>query len=208
MTPPPAGSLCGIWVDRGGTVHLSHSTSAGGRAESEENLQPFAWVAEQPAEAPAGIHYEKLAGEGVFTWLARAEGLDAFDALVKGSRGRFACDVVKPLESQHLLRTRSRLFAEVAFGQLRRCQLDIETASSDGEFSDADKPQDRVLAIGDSVRTDLKGAHAFGIDCLFITAGIHAEELGGRERPDPAALQKIFAAAGELPKAVMPRLVW
>jgi HAD superfamily hydrolase (TIGR01459 family) len=66
----------------------------------------------------------------------------------------------------------------------------------------------RVLAIGDSVRTDLKGAHAFGIDCVFITAGSHAEEFGGREKPDPAALTKIFAAAGELPKAVMRRLVW
>lgn len=66
----------------------------------------------------------------------------------------------------------------------------------------------RILAIGDSVRTDLKGAHAFGIECLFITAGIHAEEFGGREKPDPAALTKIFAAAGELPKAVMQRLVW
>ncbi len=39
----------------------------------------------------------------------------------------------------------------------------------------------RVLAIGDSVRTDLKGARTMGIDCLFITSGIHAEELGGRE---------------------------
>src|SRR6195952_2033303 len=27
----------------------------------------------------------------------------------------------------------------------------------------------KVLAIGDSVRTDLKGAQAFGIDCLFVT---------------------------------------
>src|SRR6266516_5145815 len=27
----------------------------------------------------------------------------------------------------------------------------------------------RVLAIGDSVRTDLAGAHGFGIDCLFVT---------------------------------------
>jgi HAD superfamily hydrolase (TIGR01459 family) len=66
----------------------------------------------------------------------------------------------------------------------------------------------RVLAIGDSVRTDLAGAHAFGIDCLFITAGIHAEELGARDKPDPAALTKIFAAAGKLPKAVMRRLAW
>jgi ribonucleotide monophosphatase NagD (HAD superfamily) len=64
------------------------------------------------------------------------------------------------------------------------------------------------LAIGDSVRTDLKGAAAFGIDCLFVTAGIHAEELGGRDRPNAAALGDIFAAAGLAPKAVMQRLVW
>jgi HAD superfamily hydrolase (TIGR01459 family) len=66
----------------------------------------------------------------------------------------------------------------------------------------------RLLAIGDSVRTDLKGAAAFGIDCLFVTAGIHAEELGGRERPSAAALDDIFAAAGLAPKAVTQRLVW
>jgi HAD superfamily hydrolase (TIGR01459 family) len=67
---------------------------------------------------------------------------------------------------------------------------------------------DRVLAIGDSVRTDLKGAAAFGIDCLFVTAGIHAEELGGRDTPDVSALSAIFAAAGIAPKAVMHRLTW
>jgi HAD superfamily hydrolase (TIGR01459 family) len=66
----------------------------------------------------------------------------------------------------------------------------------------------RVLAIGDSVRTDLKGAAGFGIDCLFVTAGIHAEELGKRENPDAGALGTIFAQAGVQPKAVMRRLVW
>ena len=66
----------------------------------------------------------------------------------------------------------------------------------------------RVLAIGDSVRTDLKGAAEFGIDCLFVTAGIHAEELGAREDPDAGALGNIFAQAGVQPKAVMRRLVW
>ncbi len=69
-------------------------------------------------------------------------------------------------------------------------------------------PLARVLAIGDSVRTDLAGANGFGIDCLFVTAGIHAEELGGRENPDAALLEKIFAGAKTLPKAVMRRLVW
>lgn len=69
-------------------------------------------------------------------------------------------------------------------------------------------PLSRVLAIGDSVRTDLAGATAFGIDCLFVTAGIHAEELGARDDPDPTALNRIFAAAGIAPKAVMRRLMW
>jgi HAD superfamily hydrolase (TIGR01459 family) len=69
-------------------------------------------------------------------------------------------------------------------------------------------PSDRILAIGDSVRTDLAGAAALGIDGIFVTAGIHAEELGGRDEPDPALLEQIFAAAGVRPRAVMRRLAW
>jgi HAD superfamily hydrolase (TIGR01459 family) len=67
---------------------------------------------------------------------------------------------------------------------------------------------DRTLAIGDSVRTDLKGAATLGVDCLFVTAGIHAEELGARDQPDAGALGAIFAAAGATPKAVMRQLAW
>jgi HAD superfamily hydrolase (TIGR01459 family) len=69
-------------------------------------------------------------------------------------------------------------------------------------------PLRRVLAIGDSVRTDLKGAAAFGIDSVFVTSGIHAEDYGGRDTPDLAALNSVFAAAGVAPKAVMRGLVW
>ena len=66
----------------------------------------------------------------------------------------------------------------------------------------------RVLAVGDSVRTDLKGAHAMGLDFLFVTSGIHAEELGSREEPDHAALSETFAAGGGMPKAVIQELRW
>jgi HAD superfamily hydrolase (TIGR01459 family) len=68
-------------------------------------------------------------------------------------------------------------------------------------------PRARVLAIGDSVRTDLAGAAAFGVDCLFVISGLHAGEVGSRETPDPAGLSALFAA-GAAPKAVIPRLVW
>jgi HAD superfamily hydrolase (TIGR01459 family) len=71
-----------------------------------------------------------------------------------------------------------------------------------------DTTHDRVLAIGDSVRTDLKGSAAFGIDCLFVTAGIHAEELGGRHSPDATALSAMFKDAQVAPKFVMQQLVW
>jgi HAD superfamily hydrolase (TIGR01459 family) len=67
---------------------------------------------------------------------------------------------------------------------------------------------DRVLAIGDSVRTDLTGAAELGVDCLFCTAGIHAEELGHRHDPDLNALAEMFAEARVAPKAVTRQLVW
>ncbi len=66
----------------------------------------------------------------------------------------------------------------------------------------------RTLAIGDSLRTDITGARALGIDGLFVSGGIHAEELGARERPSIDALSGAFAAAGVTPQAVTPRLVW
>jgi HAD superfamily hydrolase (TIGR01459 family) len=69
-------------------------------------------------------------------------------------------------------------------------------------------PLARVLAIGDSVRTDLAGAASFGMDFLFVISGLHAGEIGSRETPDPTGLSAMFAAAGAVPKAVIPRLVW
>ncbi len=70
-------------------------------------------------------------------------------------------------------------------------------------------PPARVLAIGDSVRTDLTGAASFGIDCLFVTAGIHADEFGERDSPDPKAVARMFEHAGVVaPKAVTRKLKW
>jgi HAD superfamily hydrolase (TIGR01459 family) len=59
----------------------------------------------------------------------------------------------------------------------------------------------RVLAVGDSLRTDIAGAAAAGIDSLWIVGGIHAEELHG----DPAVTA---AAAGLSPHAMMQKLIW
>lgn len=63
----------------------------------------------------------------------------------------------------------------------------------------------KVLAIGDSVRTDLTGAREFGIDCLFVTRGIHSEEFEGLDQLDPKSVLELF---GHPPKALMRELKW
>ena len=62
--------------------------------------------------------------------------------------------------------------------------------------------------IGDSVRTDFTGAASYGIDCLFVTAGIHAAEFGGRDDPDPDAVERMLMAAGGKPRAIARKLKW
>jgi DNA polymerase elongation subunit (family B) len=142
-------SLCGVWVDEVGNVHVCRATADGGRVTRSERLRPFAWLNEAvTAAATEGVTIEALSGPGPFNRLAHAETLEAFESFVKTAKEGGSVDAVKPLESQFLLQQRERLFRDLSFGQLRRCQLDIETASSDGEFSDAAKAGDRVLAIG------------------------------------------------------------
>ena len=68
-----------------------------------------------------------------------------------------------------------------------------------------DTPLNQVLAIGDSVRTDLAGAHAFGLDLLFLTRGIHSEEFAGIDQLDPASVKELF---GHPPLALMRDLKW
>jgi len=65
--------------------------------------------------------------------------------------------------------------------------------------------RNRVLAIGDSVRTDLAGAHSFGVDCLFVTRGIHSEEFEGIDQLDPTSVKELF---GHPPRAMIRELRW
>lgn len=66
----------------------------------------------------------------------------------------------------------------------------------------------RVLAIGDSVRTDLEGANAFGIPCLFVISLIHAADFGGHDDLDEGRLAHLFSQASKPPIAVTKRLSW
>ena len=144
------GSLCGVWVDETGRVHTSVVTADGGREVRVESFRPFAWLNDTPPEANLhGLALEKLAGPGPFDRLVHAENLGIFETFTKEAKQTsIGIDAIRPLESQFLLLHRQRLYRDLSFGHLRRCQLDIETASADGGFPDAARPGDRVLAIG------------------------------------------------------------
>ena len=58
-----------------------------------------------------------------------------------------------------------------------------------------DVPDDRILAVGDGIATDIAGAVGEGLDALFVTGGLAAAETGTTDRPDPARLAAYLAAA-------------
>jgi len=66
----------------------------------------------------------------------------------------------------------------------------------------------KILAIGDSIRTDAIGAANAGLDLLFITGSIHAHELDAFGSPDPEAIRALVAPSGAQLKGFMPRLAW
>jgi HAD superfamily hydrolase (TIGR01459 family) len=68
----------------------------------------------------------------------------------------------------------------------------------------------RLLAVGDSLRTDIAGAAAAGIDSLLVAGGIHAEEFGmlGGEEPDLDRVAATLRAGCYHPAAVTRRFSW
>jgi HAD superfamily hydrolase (TIGR01450 family) len=67
-------------------------------------------------------------------------------------------------------------------------------------------PAAEVLAIGDGILTDVKGAAMYGIDVLYVSAGIHARDYGDPENPDTEMLGAFLGRHGHRPVAYIPKL--
>lgn len=70
--------------------------------------------------------------------------------------------------------------------------------------------RNRVLAVGDALHTDVKGANGAGLRAVFVTQGIHAAELGIRpgDEADPDTLRQVVARHGERPMAAIATFRW
>lgn len=66
--------------------------------------------------------------------------------------------------------------------------------------------RDRVLALGDGLTTDVKGAMDNGFDLLFVSNGIHAREYGEPGAPDAQRMEDFLRDFGADPVATMIRL--
>ena len=63
-----------------------------------------------------------------------------------------------------------------------------------------------VLAIGDGMLTDVKGAADYGFDILYISGGIHARDYGTAHEADPEQLADFLSKHGRDPIGTMHRL--
>ena len=66
----------------------------------------------------------------------------------------------------------------------------------------------RLLAIGDSLRTDIAGAAGAGIDSLFIAGGIHGAEFAADGALDVQRIEAALEEIGLRPIAAAARFVW
>ncbi len=69
---------------------------------------------------------------------------------------------------------------------------------------------ERILAVGDSVRTDVVGAQAMGLQAVFVVSGIHKEKLMSAETGavDKDRLAALYRAEDGMPLAALPDFRW
>jgi HAD superfamily hydrolase (TIGR01459 family) len=66
----------------------------------------------------------------------------------------------------------------------------------------------RILAVGDGLPTDIRGAVENGVPVLFVTGGIHAADFGPHGDPDGERVAARLHAEGLTAVAYIPTLTW
>ncbi|KFC66725.1 putative hydrolase haloacid dehalogenase-like family protein [Bosea sp. LC85] len=91
-------------------------------------------------------------------------------------------------------------------GKPHRPAYDLALAAAREARGGREIEADKVLVIGDAVRTDLAGARMMGFDSLFVAGGIHREETILDGEVDPAGVTRVLAGQPAVPVAAMAAL--
>lgn len=84
-----------------------------------------------------------------------------------------------------------------------------ETAHAKAEaLRNRNVSREKILVIGNSLRTDMKGAENFGCDALFIASGIHRHETMDDISLSPKRLKELFVPGSPPAIGAMAELAW
>ena len=150
---PESGSgrpLCGLWISPEGQACLALDCGEGPREAQTVAFSPFVWALERAVDdLIVGADVSILSGNAPYNRLVKFEDIEDYREFIKQKGRSNSIDWIRNLEQQYLLSRKERMYAGFAFSDLRRMQLDIETAcSEEGGFSDPKRPEDRIIAIG------------------------------------------------------------
>src|SRR5262249_51023277 len=65
-----------------------------------------------------------------------------------------------------------------------------------------------LLAIGDGIDTDIKGAYERGIDAIYVASRVHIKDAAGPGAIGQEALERLFAGRPFRPRGALLRLAW
>jgi DNA polymerase, archaea type len=146
--------------EREGEAAMRVFARQGGQTSSfVQDFTPFMLLADpRPLKSWTGKYdIEQLAGEGFYTYLVRFQSWSEQEkakAHLQKASGRPPSALNAPYfylsdpVAQHLMLTGQTHFLGMAFEQLKRLQLDIETYTTEGfEFPNPGRPRDRIIAI-------------------------------------------------------------
>lgn len=83
------------------------------------------------------------------------------------------------------------------------------TAKSDAErLRDQPVAWEKILVIGDALRTDITGAQNAGLDAIFVAGGIHYDDVISQNEICPTKLAELFHKDAPPAVAAMTELKW
>lgn len=91
-------------------------------------------------------------------------------------------------------------------GKPHRPAYDLALAAAREARGGRQVDREKVLVIGDAVRTDLAGARMMGFDSLFVAGGIHREETILDGKVDPEGVARVLSGQPAIPVAAMAAL--
>ncbi len=132
----PTPGIVSVWAEPNGMAHVWRRV--GGELVREDvRFRP--WVVLDRADGVEGprVSVRELAGPGALRYVVRADHLDVLTGII---RQRDLPRIQLPPEEQYLVATGRTYFKDLAFSELRRMQIDLETTGLDPQ-------RDRIFLI-------------------------------------------------------------